>query len=53
MDYICTKMSFDRYNIRTSIEEAERSRNWKKLKKKARNKIKDGTSETSPKNDVL
>ena len=54
MDYIYKKKTFDRYNNRKPIEEAECSGSWKtEQKKNNRNKHKEGTSKPSTKNDVL
>ena len=50
MDYIDMKMSFDRYNQRISIEEAECSRNWKiNIYKGPETKKKEVTSNPSQK----
>ena len=48
------KRSFDRYYRKISIKEAECSGNWKtEQRKNPKNKRKEGTSKTSPKNSVL
>ena len=46
-------MSLDKYNNKISIEEAECRLNWKTEQIKARNKMKEGTSKTSPKKPIL
>ena len=53
MEYIYMKNSFDRYNHRKPIQEAECSGSWKtEQKKKDRNKNKEGTSKPSPKKAI-